>query len=265
MTGTLPESFLSSLINKLKTPNVTGITMAGSFSRGQGGPYSDVDLQIYVKEKPRELIGSLALRLWKGFLVSFHYDDLEEQRTQLARPWDAIWAVPGLRQAVILYDPTGALADLKQAAVQFKWSPLQPLADHYASSEIAAYAEEVYKTLSGLSLENESKVLYAGMGLVLGMAATVAVQRGILIETENRYFDLIQEAIGRSSEWTRLFRLALGADTVPESIHPYRIRGIAALGLYRQTAELMDSILLEEHREVIIHALDLIKNAPRIS
>lgn len=261
MTITLPESFLPSLINELKTSSVTGITMAGSFSRGQGGLCSDVDLQLYVKEKPRELIGSLALHLWKGFLVSFHYDDLEEQRAQLTRPWDAIWAVPGLRQAMILYDPTGALADLKQAAIQFEWSPLQPLADHYASSEIAAYAEEVYKILSGLSLKKELKVLYAGMGLVLGMAAIVAVQRGILIETENRYFELIQESIGHHSEWTRLFRLALGADTGPEKIPPYRLRGMAALGLYRQTAELMDSILLEEHRDVIINTLKLIETS----
>jgi hypothetical protein len=258
---TLPESFLPSLIAELKEHNVTGITMAGSFSRGQGGSYSDIDLQLYVKEKPRDLIGSLALRLWQGFLVSIHYDSIEEERAKLTSPWDAIWAVPGLRQAVILYDPTGSLADLKQAAVEFEWSPLQSLADRYASSEIAAYAEEIYKILSGLSTENESKVLYANIGLVPGMAKIVAVQRGILIETENRYFEFIQDSVGRDSEWTRLFRLALGADTSSEKTPPYRIRGIASLNLYHQTAKLMDSILLEEDREVIISALNLISAA----
>jgi hypothetical protein len=261
MTITLPESFLPSLMAELKTSNITGITMAGSFSRGQGGAYSDVDLQLYVKEKPRDLIGSLALRLWQGFLVSIHYDDIEDQRAQLTRPWDAIWAVPGLRQAVILYDPTGSLADLKRAAVEFEWSPLQSLADRFASAEISACSEEVYKILSGLSLEQESKVLYACLGLVSGMADTVAVQRGILVGTENRYFDLIQGSVGRGSEWTRLFRLAIGADIGSEKISPYRIRGLAALGLYRQTAELMDSILLEDHREVIISTLNLIERA----
>ncbi|MBI5840595.1 MAG: nucleotidyltransferase domain-containing protein [Chloroflexi bacterium] len=62
MDSTLPESFLPLLIAELKTPNVIGITMAGSFSRGQGTPYSDVDLQLYVREKPRGIIGSLELR-----------------------------------------------------------------------------------------------------------------------------------------------------------------------------------------------------------
>ncbi len=262
MTVTLPESFLPSLINELRTPNVTGITLAGSFSRRQGGSYSDIDLQLYVKEKPSKLIGSLDLLLWQGFLVSIHYDDIEEERAKLTRPWDAIWAVTGLRQAEILYDENGSLADLRQAALEFEWSPLQPLANRYASREIMTYAEEVYKILSGLSLNHESKVLYASTGLVSGMGSTVLVQRGVVIESENRYFDLIQDSVGRQSEWSRIFRLAVGADSGSTEIPPYRVRGIAALELYRQTAELMDSIILEEHREVIISTLNLINQVP---
>jgi len=259
MSITLPDSLVPSLINDLKTPGVTGITMSGSFSRRQGGRYSDVDLQLYVKEKPKGMIGSLALRLWQEFLISIHYDNVEQQRTQLTLPWDAIWAVPGLRQAVILYDPAGSIAELKQAAIQFEWPPLQPLANRFASAEICTCAEEVFKILSGLLHGEEAKVLFACLGLVTAMADVVAVQRGILVETENRYFDLVQESAGRSSEWSHLFRLALGADSRPEEIPPYRIRGMAALELYRQTAGLMDSILLQEHREVIIHTLNLIK------
>jgi predicted nucleotidyltransferase len=261
MTVSLPESFLSSLIAELRKPNVIGITMAGSFSRGQGSRYSDVDLQLYATEKPAGLIGSLELRKWQGHLVSIHYGELEKERAKLKQPWDAILAVPGLRQAVILYDADGSIVKLKQEAIDFEWSPLQPLADQFASSEIMGYAEEAYKILSGLSLEHESKVLYAGIGMSLGMAKTVAVQRGIFIETENRYFELIQESAGRDSEWTHLFRLALGADTESTNMPAYKTRGVASLGLYRQTAELMEAIILEEHREVIISTLDLIKTA----
>ena len=260
MDSTLPESFLPSLIAELKTPNVIGITMAGSFSRGQGTPYSDVDLQLYVREKPRGIIGSLELRQWQGCLVSIHYDNIEEERAKLTEPWGAIWAVPGLRQAVILHDENGSLADLKRAAVKFEWSHLQPLADKFASAEISSCAEEVYKIISGLSLEQESKVLYACMGLVSGMAEILAVQRGILIETENRYFDLIQESAGLTSEWTRLFRLALGAETDPSTAQAYKVRGRAALGLYRQTTEMMSSVIAGEHREVISAALALLRN-----
>lgn len=132
MTTPLPESFLPSLIAELKMPNILGISMAGSFSRGQGTAFSDVDLQLYVTEKPSDLIGSLALRLWQGFLVSIHYGTLDEERAKLTKPWSAIWVVPGLRQSVILYDAKGSLAELKQAAQEFDWSPLQPLADKFA-------------------------------------------------------------------------------------------------------------------------------------
>ncbi len=259
MTVALPETFLPSLLSELKTPNVIGISMAGSFSRGQGSTYSDIDLQLYVTEKPPELIGSPALRLWQGFLVSIHYDTLDAERDRLTKPWSAIWAVPGLRQSAILYDAKGSLAELKQAAQEFDWSPLQPLADKFASAEISANAEEVYKILSGLSTGQESKVLYASTGLVLNMAEVIAVQRGLLIETENRYFELVQESAGRNSEWTRLFRLALGAEYGSESMPAYRTRGIACLGLYLETARLMDGIVLSEHREVITDTLDRIK------
>ncbi len=261
MPGTLPESFLSSLTAELKTPNVIGIAMAGSFSRGQGTPYSDIDLHVFVKEKPRNIIDTSALRQRQGFLVSVHYGNVEEERAKLTCPWDAIWTVPGLRQAVILYDIDGSLASLKQAAVEFNWPPLQPLANKFASAEISAYAEETYKILGGLSLGQESKVLYAAIGLMLGMAKVIAVQHGILMETENRYFELIQESVGRGSDWTRFFRLALGADPGPMNLPMFKTRGVAALELYRETVKLLEAIILEEHREVIVNTLGLIKTA----
>ncbi len=235
--------------------------MAGSFSRGQGTQFSDVDLQLYVTEKPCRLIGTLELRRWQGFLVSIHYDSIEEERAKLTCPWDAIWAVPGLRQATILYDADGSVSSLRQAALKFSWSILQSAANQFASNELSGCAEEAYKILSGLSLGQESKVLYASLGMIFGMAKAVAVQRGILIETENRYFDLVQESVGYSNEWTKSFRLALGADAGSINVPAFKTRGIASLDLYRQTVDMMNEIILDEHREVIISTLNLIRTA----
>jgi hypothetical protein len=257
MTVVLPDSFIPSLLTEIVNPETLGVTMAGSFARGQGSRFSDVDLQLYVAEKPRGLIGSLVFRQWKGIPVSVHYDTLEDERAKLSRPWQAIWAVPGLRQALVLHDPSGAVARLKQAALDFEWAPLQPLADQFASLELSSSAEEVYKILGGLDADNESKTLYAVLGLTLNLAKIVATQRGLLVETENRYFDLIQESIGRGSEWTRLFRLALGAETGEPPA--YRVRGRASLALYLETAKLMDGVIRDEHREVIRAALGLIE------
>jgi hypothetical protein len=101
-------------------------------------------------------------------------------------------------------------------------------------------------------------VLYATWGLVKNLLEAVAVQHGILIISENRYFDLIQESVGRDSNWTRAFRTAWGLD---ESASQYQTRGEAALTLYCLSATMFDDLIPERHREVINKTLYLIKEA----
>ena len=119
-------------------------------------------------------------------------------------------------------------------------------------------AEEVHKILNGLAREHESTVLYASWGLVKNMLEAVAVQRGIMIVTENRYFDLIQDSLGRDSEWTRAFRTAWGLDPGGSG---YQQRGAPALVLYRLSAEMFDKLIPDKHRDVINRTAELIKEA----
>jgi hypothetical protein len=119
-------------------------------------------------------------------------------------------------------------------------------------------AEEVHKLLNGLARGHESTVLYATWGLVKNMLEAVAVQKGILIISENRYFDLIQDAVGMDSEWTRAFRTAWGLD--PNSSQ-YQARGTAALILYCLTASMFDKLIPDKHRDVVDKSLQLIKDA----
>ena len=170
----------------------------------------------------------------------------------------AIWAVPGLSGMNILLDKHGSLSELRKAAQEFDWSPLQPAADEFASEEVMGCAEEVHKILNGLARRHESTVLYATWGLVKNLLEAVAVQRGLMIVSENRYFDLIQDAVGRDSKWTRAFRMAWGLDSGSSQ---YQARGVAALTLYRLTAGLFDELIPEKHREVIDTTLHLIKEA----
>jgi hypothetical protein len=79
-----------------------------------------------------------------------------------------------------------------------------------------------------------------------------------MIISENRYFDLIQDSVGRDSKWTRAFRTAWGLDP---NASQYQSRGIAALALYRLTAALFDDLISEKHREVVNKTLQLIKEA----
>ena len=119
-------------------------------------------------------------------------------------------------------------------------------------------AEEAHKILNGLAGGHESTVLYAAWGLVKNMLEAVAVQKGLMIISENRYFDLIQDSVGRNSEWTRAFRTAWGLEP---SASQYQSRGTAALTLYRLTAMMFEDLIPEKHRQVVNKTLQLIKEA----
>ena len=176
----------------------------------------------------------------------------------LTNPRRAIWAVPGLSGMRILLDKDGSMADLQKAAQAFDWSPLQPAANEFAAEEVMGNAEEVHKIMNGLAGGHESTVLYATWGLARNMLEATAVQRGIMIVSENRYFDLIQESVGRDSQWTNAFRTAWGLDLASSQ---YQTRGAAALRLYCLSAAMFAECIPEKHRDVINHTLQLIKDA----
>lgn len=257
----LPDSFVQSLVARLNNPGIIGIAITGSHARGQGSQFSDVDLHIYVSTLPRNEYDRYTLRYWNERLVSLKYVLPDNELAALSRPWDAIWAVPGLRQMHILIDKTGKLAELQRVAENFQWANLQPAANEYAAEQLMGCVEEAHKILNGLSHDEESTILYAVWGLIKGLASGVAAQRGLLIESENRYFDIIQDSVGRDSEWTRAFRLALGADTGSGMVSLFKIRGAAALALYKYTALLFEAILPEHHRDVIETTINLIQEA----
>ena len=235
-----------------------GVGVVGSYARGQESRYSDVDFDIFVAHLPEDPNERYTLRYWEQKLISLKYTLLDDERAALCNPRRAIWAVPGLRGMNILLDKDGSLSVLQQAARDFEWSPLQAQADEYAAEQIMSSAEEVHKILNGLARSHESTVLYAAWGLVKNMLEAVAVQRGIMVISENRYFDLIQDALGRDSAWTTAFRTAWALDA---GASHYHARGAAALTLYCLTADMFDALIPGKHREVVSKTLQLIKEA----
>lgn len=255
---TLSDPFIQSVLEIIDSPHILGVGIVGSYSRGQESKYSDVDFDIFANELPEQPYDRYTLRYWDGKLVSLKYTLLDDERSTLTNPRRAIWAVPGLRGMKIVLDKEGTLTALQQAAHAFDWSSLQSAANEYAAEEVMGCAEEVHKILSGLACGHESTVLYAVWGLVTNVLEAVAVQRGLMIVSENRYFDLIQDSVGRDSKWTRAFRCAWGLDPTASQ---YQSRGAAALTLYRLTAMMFDELIPNKHRDVVNNTLRLIKEA----
>lgn len=254
----LSTAFLQSALEQIDSPDVIGIGIVGSYSRSQESQYSDIDFDIFVDKLPENPYDRYTLRYWGGKLISLKYTLLDDERAALTNPRRAIWAVPGLRGMKIILDKNGLLTGLQQAAHEFDWSSVQSLADEFAAEEVMGCAEEAHKILNGLARRQESTVLYAVAGLVWNMLESVAVQRGLLIISENRYFDLIQDSVGRDSKWTHTFRTAYGLDTNEAQ---FQARGAAALKLYHLTATMFDALIPEKHRNVINSTLQLIKEA----
>jgi len=258
MIMTLSDSFIQSILEKIDSPNVISVGIVGSYARGQESKYSDVDFNIFVSKLPDSDYDRYTLRYWDGKLVSLKYALLEDELAALTDPRRAIWAVPGLRGMKIILDRDNSLSELQKRAQKFDFSLLQSDADEFAVEEIMGCAEEAHKILNGLARSHESTVLYATWGLVKCMLEAVAVQRGILIISENRYFDLIQESVGRDTKWTSAFRTAWGLNSTSSQ---YQSRGAAALTLYRLTAAMFDGLIPDKHSEVVGHTLKLIKEA----
>jgi hypothetical protein len=255
---TLSDPFIQSVLERIESPDVIGIGIVGSYSRGQESKYSDVDFDIFVSKLPEDQYDRYTLRYWDEKLISLKYTLLDDERAALTDPRRAIWAVPGLRGMKIFLDKDGSLTELQKSAQDFDWSTVQALADEFAAEQVMHCAEEAHKILNGLTREHESTVLYAVAGLVWNMLEAVAVQHGILIVSENRYFDLIQDAVGRDSKWTSAFRTSWGLDSTSSQ---YQSRGMAALTLYHLTVAMFDELIPEKHRDVVNNTLRLIQEA----
>ena len=255
---TLSDPFIQSVLEKIDSPNIIGIGIVGSYSRGQESKYSDVDFDIFVSQLPEAQHDHYTLRYWDEKLISLKYTLLDDESSALTDPRRAIWAVPGLRGMKIFLDKDGSLTELQKSAHAFNWSTVQAMADEFAAEQVMHCAEEVHKILNGLTRGHESTVLYAVAGLVWNLLEAVAVQRGILIISENRYFDLIQDSMGRDSKWTSAFRTSWGLDSTSSQ---YQSRGTTALTLYRLTAAIFDELIPEKHRDVVNNTLRLIQEA----
>ncbi|HEU4782797.1 MAG TPA: nucleotidyltransferase domain-containing protein, partial [Ktedonobacterales bacterium] len=253
----LPEAFLNSLVDEFVTTDIVAVALAGSYARGDATHWSDVDIIRYATTMSgaSEERYTLAIRDWR--LVSVSTTTIAAKQAELTQPEVAIFAVPGLRQARILHDPSGALAALHQRARDFTWEQLQATASAYASEMVMGQAEEAHKLLGALNRRDESATLYGAHGAVAGLTRAVAVSRGVLIESENSYYRQVQEAAGLDSTWTRYHRIAAGFVVDASHRLPADAIGIAALNLYVETARLLRPLFSPRHLPVIQITLDV--------
>jgi len=253
----LSDTFLNALVAELDNDDIVGITLGGSYVRGEATAYSDVDIACFVKDEVELPPKRFLYR--DNLLVSIGTKTVAGVRNDLLKPEKAILFVSGLHR--VLLDKDGSVTRLVQEIEAFRWEPLQKAADRYASFRMMALAERVHKVLGELLKRDELALAYVTSELVYALTEVVAVQQGVLVKSESTYYWQVQAAVGLDSDWSLCHRWAAGVDSVATKGSIVLTQAIAALRLYQETVKLLRPVLHQDHLTVAEQAMRVIDEA----
>jgi len=253
----LSEEFVANLVQELDNDDIIGITLGGSYARGEATQYSDLDFACFWRVGLRPPPKRFMYR--QGKLISVKMTTVDEIRGMLSRPESALLFASGKHR--LLLDKDGSVARLLEEIANFRWETLQPVANWSTNIWMMLKAEEVHKLLADFQRGNEPGIAYAVAKLVAEMTTRLALYCGVLITSDSTYYSQVEEAAGSASAWTYNHRIATGLDAGPENIKPIRARGIAALFLYRETLALLKPAMRDEQLAVAEQALQIVREA----
>jgi len=184
-------------------------------------------------------------------MINVSKKSLANEHVALTHPERAIFLVPGFRDLRILLDPTGTVATFVQDIQKVVWEHLQPEADAYASYHMMLESEFPFKILNALQQENSEAQVYETMNLMNALTEIMAVQRGIFIQSNQTYFQQVQENMGYRSRWTYYHHLTTGIQPLAPTMPTISGQCLAVLYLFIETASELSSILRHDHSVVV--------------
>ncbi len=241
------ETLLRQVVQEFADDNTIALALTGAYIPGQPTtPYSDADILRYVRILPPEdqrqhvrYIGETLLAVTTGSIMA--------ERKKLARPETVVWNVLALRQARSLYDPDGVFGALQTEAHHFRWDlEMQRQANLFASDRLMRLARTAHQVMGSLMRRDDAALVGAVEGLTTGLMQIMTVQRGVLMPRGDAYARTLMRHVGLGSTWSYYLMQSIGlVENGP------RMRGIAALGLYMKTVDLLRPILLSSHAQVV--------------
>lgn len=253
----LPDTFLADLVRELDHEDIVGITLGGSYARGEATQYSDVDLACFWREGLRPPPKRFMYR--QGRLISMKMTSVAEIRGMLGRPQTALFFANGKHR--VLLDKDGSVARLMEEIEHFRWEALRADANESISLWMALKAEDVQKILREFQHDNLPGLAYTLAVLIEELTLLTAMYYGELITSNSTYYQQVEAAAGSDSAWTQYHRIATGLEDGPEGVKPLRARGIAALYLYRETLAIVRPVMRQEHLAVAEEVLRVVRDA----
>ena len=256
MVASVPDHVLATVVDDLAGPSTVAIILGGSYVRGDATPFSDVDIAHVVTDA--SLPPERDYRYYGDLFICIVTRSLAWYRTAITQPERALFVVPSLREARVLFDTNYTFRTLQRELEAFSWKPLQAAADHYASRAVFIASEAVHKLLSAHARNDTETILTEAIMLHLGLMLAVAVHYGRLIDGTMSYPEHVQQAAGIDSAWANAHRafIEVGAWTYTSPLA--HLRGAAALRLYRETVLLLSPILHPDHLRVIEQTMRLV-------
>ena len=231
---------------RLVAEGASSVVLAGSWVRGDAHDDSDIDLWVIGKNS------RYRLEPIDGFLVAISERTTRQFRKEFRDPSRVGGAVPGWREARILFDPSGLAKRVKREAECWTWDLIATKCDEWVADQVTGYAEEVCKLVGNLRLGRNWAAAVQRSLLAIRMAPILAVHFRILYGSENGLWDLVAESM--DDEWKKLQRAAFseGKTDFAESCE-------AALQLYAVAAGSIRSLLSKRQQAVVAYACKLAK------
>lgn len=235
------QDCLREILPNLVAAGAQSISLTGSWARGNAVPSSDVDLLILGEGSPYRL------EHHHQRLVSISWLTFEKAAETLRRPETAPFTVPGWRDAILLYDPSGLGQHLKDEAKAWEWSMIEEGRNLWVAEELTDLAEEIQKLVSATLRKDLRTAAVQRNILALKVPQVLAVYLGILYHSEDHVWTSICEAMG--PEYQAAFDRSLGLEVSgKESM-------LAAAELYRRVTESLSNLLETRQKQVIDAAL----------
>jgi predicted nucleotidyltransferase len=242
----VPAELAGPLVADLVSQGADVVALTGSYARGNATRRSDLDVTV-IGETPRYVV-----ELRDGLLVAQAWSTEAEQRRRFGDPREVGAAVPGWREAVILHDPDGRGARLKEEALAWRWEQIDDLSDEWVANQLAGFAEEVQKLVAAVESQNVLTAAVLRTLLAFRMPRIVSVHHWLLYGSENVLWDQVADVMGAEWRRTHAAALSVNGESFAQSCD-------AALHLFRLSFDAVQHLLDEGETAVVRHALSVIR------
>jgi len=177
---------------KIGENELNALAITGSVAKNSNDEFSDIDILCVVSDAFKKV--SSYIELYDGYYLSFAIIKEKDINSTFFEPEKATDFVNGFKNMIILFEKDSFLTGIREKAVNFIWDEnMRKKAAEYVNREIIGWIEEVNKSLGGLKRNDYGRMINGLFGLTFGMFRILKVHGGILLESENAFFERIVE------------------------------------------------------------------------